>query len=164
MPPDDYDFLARVRAPLGAAYHATSQVPWSSIPTELKTWIKNNPKQTAFMIAVIVFCPAMLSAPALAALGFTSAGPAAGMHSLGHLCVLLFSHCDTGSAAAFIQSTLGTAAAFSAMQSAAMGGYGIGATNGVGAAIGAAGGALAWKKGNRKADADGKQSKRGPKL
>ncbi|KAJ9626524.1 hypothetical protein H2203_004157 [Taxawa tesnikishii (nom. ined.)] len=146
MPPDDYDFLARVRAPLGAAYHATSQVPWSSIPTELKTWIKNNPKQTAFMIAVIVFCPAMLSAPALAALGFTSAGPAA------------------GSAAAFIQSTLGTAAAFSAMQSAAMGGYGIGATNGVGAAIGAAGGALAWKKGNRKADADGKQSKRGPKL
>ncbi|OAA66543.1 hypothetical protein SPI_01119 [Niveomyces insectorum RCEF 264] len=86
--------------------------------------------------AVCVAQPVAVAAPVLNAVGFGSSGIV------------------SGSAAAGIQSTLGSVvapSAFSTLQSAAMGGYGVAAVTGMvqaaGAAVGSSAGAvLAWAK------------------
>ncbi|KAF2198786.1 hypothetical protein GQ43DRAFT_443051 [Delitschia confertaspora ATCC 74209] len=79
-----------------------------------KDWITQNPQQAAFYVggagsAAIAVAPAIVTAPLLAAMGFTNMGPAA------------------GSLASAFQSYLGptiSSTPFAYLQSAAMNGYG----------------------------------------
>jgi hypothetical protein len=51
---------------------------------ELHQWIKENPKQTAIHITngAIFIAPVLLTAPALAGIGFGTGGPVSGMYEI----------------------------------------------------------------------------------
>ncbi|ELR02185.1 hypothetical protein GMDG_00978 [Pseudogymnoascus destructans 20631-21] len=90
----------------------------SDVPSVALEWIVAHPGQTAILVieGVGIFTPAALSGPLLASMGFGATGPVA------------------GSVAASLQSMLGNVGAhrvFAYLQSAAMGGYGVSAINGV---------------------------------
>ncbi|OCF40242.1 hypothetical protein I317_05935 [Kwoniella heveanensis CBS 569] len=92
----------------GEALHSVVSIDWRIVPEDTKDFILDNPKHTAFYVAkgVLLVAPALLTGPALAALGFTAVGPAA---------------------AASAQSAWAPIAArgiFATLQSAAMAGYG----------------------------------------
>jgi hypothetical protein len=115
----------------------------------LKSWVMCNPKQSAAIAvsAVPVLAPGLIALPLLGVIGFGPLGPVAGKsfsHCCSHCC-LSFLHkeyhmetransVNTGSAAAALQAGVGNVvapSAFAIMQSAAMGGYGLGLVNGV---------------------------------
>jgi hypothetical protein len=95
-------------------------------------WIKQNPRQTA-LIAACIIIPILFAActPAiLGAVGFSAAGPVAGMYMLslsyGRVKLLMFG--NVGSLAAALQAHIGIVGAgslFAIVQSAAMAGYGL---------------------------------------
>ncbi|OBT67307.1 hypothetical protein VE03_02749 [Pseudogymnoascus sp. 23342-1-I1] len=99
----------------------------TTVPSVVLDWIAAHPGQTALLVVngVLIFTPAALTGPLLASLGFGASGPLA------------------GSAAASLQSMLGSVGArgvFAYLQSAAMGGYGVAAVNGVAQVFGAVSG------------------------
>ncbi|KAL5117537.1 hypothetical protein ACEQ8H_004567 [Pleosporales sp. CAS-2024a] len=114
----------------------------SGVAKMLASWMKAHPAETAAILVAIIF---LAATPAvLAAMGFTSAGIAA------------------GSAAAALQSGIGSVAAgslFAICQSAMMGGYGIGIILAVPAIAGAVtwttSTAWKWWKGKKSEDGEG---------
>ncbi|KFY32997.1 hypothetical protein V495_08530 [Pseudogymnoascus sp. VKM F-4514 (FW-929)] len=87
-------------------------------PAMVLEWIAAHPGQSALLVVngVLVFTPAAVTGPLLSQMGFGAAGPVG------------------GSVAAWLQSMLGNVGApsiFAYLQSAAMGGYGVAAVNGV---------------------------------
>ncbi|TIA78955.1 hypothetical protein D6C76_03792 [Aureobasidium pullulans] len=96
----------------------------------LRTAIANNPQRTtSFLVTTLLtICPALLTGPLLALLGFGGLGPAAG-----------------GLAAGF-QGWLGTPWLFRVLQSAAMGGWGSALIQGILRAFSAGGLVLALIK------------------
>ncbi|KAK5703974.1 hypothetical protein LTR97_002987 [Elasticomyces elasticus] len=99
-------------------------VRWEDLPQGTRDHIANNPKMCAVQIVMVLTAvvPGLVMAPGLAALGFGALGP--------------------GGAAAGFQSVWGTPALFSALQSAAMGGYGTAIVGGAVSAASAAGGVV----------------------
>ncbi|WVF65629.1 hypothetical protein IAT40_000360 [Kwoniella sp. CBS 6097] len=96
---------------LAEAHVTIAAIDWQDLHGDTKKYVLENPKQTAFYVAkgVLFVAPALLTGPALGALGFTAVGPAA------------------GSLATSAQSAIAPVAArgiFATLQSAAMGGYG----------------------------------------
>ncbi|KFY28660.1 hypothetical protein V493_02815, partial [Pseudogymnoascus sp. VKM F-4281 (FW-2241)] len=90
----------------------------TTVPANILEWIAAHPGQTVLLVVngFVIFTPAALTAPILAQMGFGATGPVA------------------GSIAASLQSMLGNVGAssfFAYLQSAAMGGYGAVAVNGV---------------------------------
>ncbi len=59
---------------------AYTESDYAQLPSEVKTWIKDHPYQTAFYVVngVVLFAPGLLAGPLLGALGWTSLGPRAG--------------------------------------------------------------------------------------
>ncbi|KAK3673184.1 hypothetical protein LTR78_007024 [Recurvomyces mirabilis] len=89
--------------------------------------ISKNPGITSFqLIMILLACvPVLVAAPGLAAIGLGALGPSA------------------GGAAAGYQAVHGTTAAFSLLQSAAMGGYGAAVVNGAVTGVTAVSGVVA---------------------
>lgn len=56
-------------------------VSWDQLPESVKNYITDNPKATALQLifVVVALVPGLVVAPALAALGFGSIGPIAGI-------------------------------------------------------------------------------------
>ncbi|WWC91294.1 uncharacterized protein L201_006237 [Kwoniella dendrophila CBS 6074] len=91
-------------------------VNWNELPENIKNYVKENPKQTAFYVmnGIVFFAPSLVWSPILAIAGFTGIGPAA------------------SSIASFAQSFFHPVvqkSAFAIFQSAQMGGYGVGLMN-----------------------------------
>ncbi|KFY41087.1 hypothetical protein V494_03228 [Pseudogymnoascus sp. VKM F-4513 (FW-928)] len=112
-----------------AALSQVLQFSVKEVPSVVLEWIAAHPGQTALLVVngVLVFTPAALTGPLLAQMGFGASGPVA------------------GSAAAAFQSMLGNVGApsvFAYLQSAAMGGYGAAAVNGVAQACGVVSGGI----------------------
>jgi len=65
---------------LGYLVNGLQNIHWEDLPGNIKDHIGKNPKMTAFQIVmlIIAFVPGLVVAPALAAMGFGSAGPVAG--------------------------------------------------------------------------------------
>ncbi|KAK4548338.1 hypothetical protein LTR36_010208 [Oleoguttula mirabilis] len=112
---------------IGGLEHVT----WDNLPESVKEYMRAHPTLTAIQIIVVIIAlvPGLIVAPALGAIGFGSMGPAA------------------ASAASGYQAAHGATAGFSFLQSAAMGGYGAAAVNGVVTGASAvAGGVAEWFK------------------
>ncbi|KAG9228065.1 hypothetical protein BJ875DRAFT_270963 [Amylocarpus encephaloides] len=112
----------------GIAPSRVFRVSITNVPAVVHRWIAANPGQSALLIAngILIFTPAALTGPLLATMGFGASGPIA------------------GSVAAWLQSILGNVGArsvFAYLQSAAMGGYGVAAVNGIVQALGMISGA-----------------------
>jgi len=56
------------------------QLPYGRTSADALSWIQSHPGQTAFIVVggTVFFVPSLATVPALAALGFTGAGPVAG--------------------------------------------------------------------------------------
>lgn len=105
-------------------------------------WIREHPSKAVICAinTVIIAAPTIVFTPVLGLLGFTSLGPAAGnspphpaSKPLAHHEALKKADPATGSIAASLHSALSPIAAggtFSILQSAAMGGYGVGVAAG----------------------------------
>ncbi|KAF2163107.1 hypothetical protein M409DRAFT_26553 [Zasmidium cellare ATCC 36951] len=88
---------------------------WDQIPAAIIDYIKENPKTTTLQLVclLVAVSPSLVATPTLFALGFGIEGPI------------------TGWLAASFQSAFGTPLAFSTLQRAAMGGWGVGAVDGI---------------------------------
>lgn len=92
------------------------EIEWNDLSVDIQDYIRENPYQTAFYVVngIVFFAPATSSGPILWALGFASKGPRA------------------ASFASMLHSEFGVVGAkslFAYLQSAGMGGYGLGAVN-----------------------------------
>ncbi|KFZ07988.1 hypothetical protein V502_09630 [Pseudogymnoascus sp. VKM F-4520 (FW-2644)] len=100
---------------------------YRDVPPFIFDWMRAHPGQAVFYVVngILVFTPAALTGPLLTSMGWGASGPVA------------------GSVAASLQTMLGNVGAgsiFAYLQSAAMGGYGVAAVNGVAqACVGSAG-------------------------
>ena len=76
-----FNLLRKLGTSIPAWIHSTTEkiiaINYEDLPEDIKTWIKENPKQTAFYVfqGVVFFAPGLLSAPLLRLLGFTPKGP-----------------------------------------------------------------------------------------
>ncbi|TKX23424.1 putative integral membrane protein-2 [Elsinoe australis] len=126
----------QIQANFGGLVAGLSAIKWEDLPANVTTHIANNPKMSAvgLLSFLIVAVPGLVAGPALAALGFGSVGPVAGSWAAAH------------------QSAYGVSAIFSALQSAAMGGYGAtvvgGVVQGGAAMLGVLSGVVGYQGGN----------------
>ncbi|EMC94589.1 hypothetical protein BAUCODRAFT_25751 [Baudoinia panamericana UAMH 10762] len=92
----------------GHLVQGLENVSWGELPNHTKNHIGKDPGMTSLQVILVVVAltPGVVATPLLYTLGFSGLGPLA------------------GSAAAAFQSTFGTIAGFSTLQSAAMAGYG----------------------------------------
>ncbi|CAD6448559.1 5d558a13-fd05-4f23-bccc-fffb150ad03d [Sclerotinia trifoliorum] len=111
------------------------EIEWKDLPVDIQDYIREHPWQSAFYVVngVVFFAPAISSGPILWALGYAGKGERA------------------ASFASMLHSKFGVVVAKNArayLQSAGMGGYGLGAVNMVARLSGAAGivgGLVGWK-------------------
>lgn len=130
-------------------------VPQEMAQTVLN-WMAEHPYQTAFHVVngVIMFTPAAATVPIFNMLGFSAAGPTAGLFSLllYVLTIWRLTRSYLGSAASGIMGYFGFVPAgglYATAQSAAMGGYGASIAAGAAQAGAAASSGAAWLFGRR---------------
>lgn len=109
------------------------ELEWDQLPPAVIKYIQDNPKTTAFQLAclLVVAMPSLVATPGLFALGFSPTGPMAGESHMAsgikvtRACTVNNEH-NLGWLASAFQSMYGTVLGFSTLQSAAMGGWGVG--------------------------------------
>ncbi|KAF2158777.1 hypothetical protein M409DRAFT_61365 [Zasmidium cellare ATCC 36951] len=92
-----------------------NDLEWRQLPSAVTEHLKMNPGTTTLQLSclLVIVIPGVMATPALLGLGFGSGGPMAGW------------------LAAAFQSMYGTPLAFSTLQSAAMGGWGVAIVNSI---------------------------------
>jgi hypothetical protein len=145
MAPNVHDFFEATKDKFGSTFPKLRELKWEDVPKGVKEYMKAHPYLTSFQILMLLITciPGLVAAPVLGAMGFSSLGPVAGKQStvLSPDPTSTYADKEAGGSAAAFQSANGATAAFSALQSAAMGGYGVAIVNGVvqGVSVGAAG-------------------------